>query len=177
MKKYIVPIVIAVVLIIGAIVAVVLINKNRPENAEVSDDNYRPLTEEEIYPSDVEVKSGTYYLNGDRNSDLWVEVNPDFLILKGDDVDASIRNAIVERATENEAIEEEISDAKILYCTEKVYTVSHIGIKDVPYCIHVSRDNTESDPEKLIHSNAGFPYNPDTNTIRLSLFGNFTLAE
>lgn len=168
MKKAIVPIIIAAALGIGGGVTVVMMN--RPAAADKN-------SAKEDVPDNIEVKSGTYYLNGDKNSDLWVEVNPDFLILKGDDVDASIRNAIVERATENEAIEEEISDAKILYCTEKVYTVSHIGIKDVPYCIHVSRDNTESDPEKLIHSNAGFPYNPDTNTIRLSLFGNFTLSE
>lgn len=169
MKKVIVPIIIAAALGVGGGITAVMLNGASNAEAGVIDEDNAPLN--------VEVKSGKYYLGGDKNSDLWIEVNPDFLILKGDDVDASIRNAIVERATQNEAIEEEISNAKILYCTEKVYGVRRFGTATTPYMIKVSRDNTESDPEKLMNSNAGFPYDPDTNTIRLSLFGDFTLVE
>lgn len=168
MKKIVVPIIIAAALGIGGGITAVMLNKSNVAGADAV---------EGTAPDNFEVKSGKYYLNGDKNSDLWIEVNPDFLILKGEDVDASIRKAITERAFENEAIEEEISEAKILYCTQKIYSAVHVGFESYSHLILVSRHNTESDPEKLIDSNAGFLYDADTNTINLSLFGDFTLVE
>ncbi|MDE6728762.1 MAG: hypothetical protein K2J80_12620, partial [Oscillospiraceae bacterium] len=151
----------------GGITAVML-NKGTVANAGTND---------EFLPVDNLLKCGNYYLGGDKNADLWIEVNPDFLILKGTDVDVSIRKAITERALPDEDVEREISEAKILYCTEKVYAVTVFGTEKSPYMILVSRHNTVSDPKELENTNAAFPYNDTTDTINLSLFGDFTLVQ
>lgn len=178
MKKFVAPIILAAVLGICGGVTVVLSNRVNTVRADDIEDTL-PM---------VEVKNGNYYLNGDTKSDLWIEVNSKFLILKGTDVDKSIRDAIVKQQ-ENEDLtsctNEEIEAArqwmfdedKILYCTEKIYTVQPVGLKNMPYILNVSRHNDESTSDELRRSNAAFPYNHDTNTINLSLFGDFILVE
>lgn len=176
MKKVIVPIIIAAVLIIGATVAVIVMNSHDTADKNPAD---------EAVLDNVEVKSGKYYLNGDKNSDVWMEVNPDYLIVKGTDIDKSLKDAIAanfhgldpgETPDEDIALmmKNEFESCKTLYCTQKAYTVSYIGAKNLPYIINVSRDNMKN-PHNT--SAAGFPYNPDTNTIKLGLFGKFTLVE
>ena len=167
MKKIIVPIIIAAALGVGGGITAVMLNRSNVADAE---------TPEPVHEV-PELKTGKYYLNGDKSSGLWIEVNPEFLTLKGDDVDASLRKAINDDAVENENVEAEFSNAKELYCTEKIYSVSYFGTENVPYIINVSRHNTVSTPEELKNSNAGFPYNADTNTIKLALLGHFTLVE
>ena len=107
----------------------------------------------------------------------------DYCLEKGIDVDKSIRDALVKRHEDNsdpvpeKTLQWEFEEDKKLYATEKLYSVMNFGTENTPYLIKVSRDNTESTPEELIRSNAGFPYNDKTNTIKLSLFGEFTLVD
>ncbi|MCI5579517.1 MAG: hypothetical protein MR364_08505 [Oscillospiraceae bacterium] len=173
MKKIILPIIIVAALGVGGGVTAVMLNRANTVSADV----------DELSPVLNVLKCGKYYLNGDKNADLWIEVNPDFLILKGIDVDKSIRDALVKRHEDNsdpvpeKTLQWEFEEDKKLYATEKLYSVMNFGTENTPYLIKVSRDNTESTPEELIRSNAGFPYNDKTNTIKLSLFGEFTLVD
>lgn len=172
MKKFIVPIILAAALGVGGGVAAVVLN--RQADAEP--------------PIVTELECGTYYLNGDKNSDLWMEVNPEFLIVKGTDVDNSLKTAIAvelhgldpaSTPDENTAkiMQEEFDDCKTLYCTEKIYIVEPFIPEKSKSRIKVSRDNTETDRESLTYSNAAFVYNYAENTISTGLFGDFILVE
>lgn len=174
MKKFVLPIIIAAVLGVGGGITAVMLNRSNTAVADAEDFNT---------PADIEVKSGKYYLNGDKNSDLWIEVNHDFLILKGTDVDKSVKDAVVKNYEEtsdptptDEEIKSEVEECKTLYCTEKLYAIKAVGLDSIPYSIKVSRDNSVTDRNELMKTNAGFPYN-GKDTINLGLFGDFILVE
>lgn len=172
MKKIIIPVIIAAALGVGSAAAVISLNKSADADLPVV----------------TELENGTYYLNGDKSSDVWMEVNSDYLIVKGTDIDASLKDAIASRMhglspnetpDENTAAEmqNEFEDCKTLYCTEKVYLVQEFLPEESKSIIKVSRDNTATDPESLEKSNAGFVYNYAKNSINTSLFGDFVLAK
>lgn len=174
MKKFVLPIIIAAVLGVGGGVTAIMMNRSSTAAADAEDINT---------PADIEVKSGKYYLNGDKNSDLWIEVNRDFLILKGSNVDKSVKDAVVKNYEEtsdlsptDEEIKSEVEECKTLYCTEKLYAVKAVGLDNMPYSIKVSRDNSVTDRNELMKTNAGFRYN-GKDTIELSLFGDFIFVE
>lgn len=179
MKKFTFPIIIAAALIVGAIVAVVLINKNRSENTEVFENNYRPLTEEEIYPSDVEVKSGTYYRNGDKSSDLWLEVNSDFFRLKGNNIDEAMRNAVIEDGFRDErSMKSFIESIKTMYSTEKYYIIEN-DTQQFIYRLRISREGNGVNHENLktAKNTTALRFNSIENSIRLGSLGYFILVE
>ena len=171
MKKIIIPIIIAAALGIGGGITAVMMN--RPVSADLD-------------RSVPEVKTGNYYLNGDKNSGLWVEVYSDYLTLNGDDVDASIKASIVKSYEEDEflqdvtltddALQTMFEEHKRLFCGRKLYVVKYVGLDSASYAIQVSRNNTETTKEELLHSNAGFLYN-GKDTIEISPFGDFILVD
>lgn len=134
---------------------------------------------------EVEVKSGKYYLNGDVDSGLWIVVTPETISLKGDDIETSMREAIAEML---EKPQEEINEAamqdylakeRLLYCEEKPYLATVCGGSDKYRClINVDRfNNPVENREDLLNSGAAFRYDDITDTIHLSLFGDFILVE
>lgn len=170
-KKFIVPIIIAAVLGVGAGAATVIMNKQA--NAGLL--------------SVTELECGTYYLNGDKNSDLWLEVNPDFLIVKGNDVDSSLKTAITVKfhdldpnASHDEdtqkMLDTEFEECKLLYFTEKIYMVKEFIPEQSKSLIAISRDNTDT-YDKLEFSDAAFIYNYAEKSIHTGLFGDFILVE
>lgn len=173
MKKIVIPIILAAILGIGGAAAVITMGRNSV-SANADDDI-------DAFPTNVEVSSGKYYLNGDKESDLWIEVTPDYISLKGSDVDKSLKDAIVKDyekdniQTTDEVLNEVFEETKVLYCAEKIYLVRAIGSEE--YVINVSRKNTATDREMLKKTNAAFPYIPAENTIKLALFGDFILIE
>ena len=175
MKKLIIPIIIAAALGIGGGVTAVLLNRSNTAAAD-------PLEGEFV---DLELKSGTYYLNGDKNADLWVEANSEYLILKGTDVDKSLMDDAIKAYEEDSAIPTEeglnwtFEESKKLYCYEKVYVAQYVDMPQYPYWIHVSRDNSVTDRSELKEKSntAVFPYDDKTNTIKLGALGEFILVE
>lgn len=143
------------------------------------------------------VKSGTYYLNGDKNSDFWLEVNPEFLIVKGDNdkLDAFLRAhatkvleelySTIDPITAEElakrkedSIEENVQDVKNLCCVEKDYFIASYMPQYSRYLLKVSRTGERvTDRESLRKSDAAFIYNSATNTITIAPFGEFILVE
>lgn len=151
---------------------------NRPNTAIANDNRFEFV--------ELEVKSGTYYLNGDTNAELWIEATPDYLILNGTDVDKSIMEITKKNFEEasysytDEDINAQFETDKMLYAAEKIYAVQYVGFEEYPYMIHVSRDNSEKDRSELIehgHRDAVWPYNDKTGTIHTGLLGDFILVE
>lgn len=172
MKKIIIPIIAAAILGAGAGVTAVMMNR---ANVATADD---------AVDEEVEVKSGNYYLNGDVDSGLWIEVTPETISLKGDDVDSMMRAAIAEDyagETEDvveEVIQDQLEKDKLLYCEEKPYYAYVVNLTRTRCIIKVDRNNRPvENREDLRNTNAGFSYNDTTDTIHLSLFGDFTLVE
>lgn len=182
MKKIIIPVIIAAVLGIGGGVAAVTLNIANNTTAAA-----------DVQVSNELLKSRTYYLNGDVNAEMWVEVNPDFLTLKGTDLDKSLTEAALrlheeherslkeasislEISADDETMALELEEFKQLYCAEKLYQLKYVGLETIPYTIKVDCDNTITDREELLRTNAGFPFNDKTNTISLAI-GDFILVE
>ncbi len=145
-----------------------------------------------FYEKDI-LKSGTYYLNGDVNAEMWIEVNPDFLTLKGTDIDKSLTEAAIDanyalaQSLESASIDgdfpvtqaistSQLDELKQLYCAEKLYQLKYVGLPGSSYAIMVDRFNEITDRKELLKSNAGFRFNEQTNTIIASI-GEFTLVE
>ena len=180
MKKINIPVIIAAVLGVGGGVAAVSLNiANSTAEADT-----------EI--NDI-LKSGTYYLNGDVNAEMWIEVNPDFLTLKGTDIDKSLTEAAIDanyalaQSLESASIDgdfpvtqaistSQLDELKQLYCAEKLYQLKYVGLPGSSYAIMVDRFNEITDRKELLKSNAGFRFNEQTNTIIASI-GEFTLVE
>lgn len=124
---------------------------------------------------EIVVKSGKYYLNGDVSSGLWVEVTPETISLKGDDIDTSMREAIaVFYETRNFPLDEAIMQQDLVrhkhhYCDEKSYFAYVWLDGSDSYRCMIRCDPTIS--------SAGFRYDDITNKIRLTLFGDFILVE
>lgn len=141
MKKIIIPVIIAAVLGVGGGVAAVSLNiANSTAEADT-----------EI--NDI-LKSGTYYLNGDVNAEMWIEVNPDFLTLKGTDIDKSLTEAAIDanyalaQSLESASIDgdfpvtqaistSQLDELKQLYCAEKLYQLKYVGLPGSSYAIMV----------------------------------------
>lgn len=174
MKKFIIPIALVAALGIGGGVTAVMLNRTNSASANTGDT---------VVPADIEVKSGNYYLNGDKESGLWIEVTPEYLSLKGDDLDNDLTKATAKKHEDvfgepitEEGLEIAFNDNKTLYCDNKVYAPRFVDLESTPYVLCVSRYNDETDPYKLMDSDAGFAYN-GKDTITLDLFGDFILAD
>lgn len=172
MKKFIVPIIAAAILGVGAGVTAVMMNRTNVATADA------PGLEE------VEVKSGNYYLNGDVDSDLWIVVTSETISLKGNDIDTSMREGValmyekdVDELDE-EFMQEQVDKFKLLFCEEKPYFAYVVNTSNWRCVIHVDRFNEPVEKrEDLQYTNAGFLYEDTTDTINLALFGDFTLVE
>lgn len=175
MKKFVIPIIAAVILGVGTGVTAVITNR---ANVAAADN---PGIEE------VEVKSGKYYFNGDVNSGLWIEVTPETISLKGDDIETPMREAITAMYKEDkpelvelneEVMQSNLDKANLLYCEEKPYYAHVVNLQNWRCVINVDRFNKPvENREDLLNSATGFLYNDTTNTIELGLFGDFTLVE
>ncbi len=142
---------------------------------------------------EVTVKSGIYYLNGDVNSGLWIEITPETFCLKGDDIESSLREAITAMYRADQPDLVELNEAamqtnldkwKLLYCEEKPYLARVMPGNDKYRCIiNVDRfNNPVENRMDLLDSGAAFRYDDITNKIRLGGFaaadyGDFILVE
>ena len=145
---------------------------NRPNTAIANDGQF------EYVALDI---CGTYYLNGDKNADVWIEVDPDFIIIKGVDIDTSVRDAIIKDFEEDSIsyTDEDVNTTaklfKETFCTEMRYAVQYIGFEKFPYSITYGNDDPVTGEFKPISH--ALPYDDKTKTIRSGLFGEFTLVE
>lgn len=155
----------AVILAVGG--GIVMLTLDRADIALTDDSEYM-----EEYPTDVEVTCGKYYFNGDINSGLWVEVNPDFLTLKGDDIETVLRDAAG-------GVEENYNNMKLLYCAEKDYVVRNFKPDKLEYVLNISRSGERLDDESIKNDSgsAALLYKKAQNSIRLGAFGDFILVE
>lgn len=170
MKKIIIPIIAAAILGVGGGVTAAMMNRSNVATAD------EPAFEE------VEVKSGNYYLNGDVDSGLWIVVTPETISLKGDDIEASLRETAISRLDGQEISEQDIQDymdaTRLLYCEEKPYYAYVVNVQSARCTIKVDRHNRPvENREDLLNTNAGFLYEDTTDTIYLGAFGDFTLVE
>ncbi len=117
MKKISIPIIIAAVLLIAAVAVTALINKKNAETERLNAEQnvYIPPTE---VPEDT-LKLGKYYLNGDKNADLWVEITPETFLLNGSDVDASIKKYMEKEWSNKDMAQRQRMLTKRYYCHEK----------------------------------------------------------
>ncbi len=106
---------------------------------------------------------------------MWIEVNPDFLTLKGTDIDKSLTEATIRLDGElaqslkkdfdmDFPVTDKISASKLeelkqLYCAEKLYQLQYIGMETIPYSINVDRDNSITDRKKLLKIGAALTLN------------------
>lgn len=164
MKKIVIPIIAAAILGVGGGVTAVMMNRATVATAD------EPGMEE--YPTYIEVTSGKYYLNGDKDSGLWVEANPDFLTLKGDDIETALRDAAG-------GVEENYNNMRLLYCAEKDYVVRNFKPDQSEYILNISRSGERLDDESIKSDDvaAGLKYKKAENTIHLGAFGDFKLVE
>ena len=145
---------------------------NRPNTAIANDGQF------EYVALDI---SGIYYLNGDKNSDVWIEIDPNYIIIKGVDIDTSVRDAIIKdfeedsRSFTDEDVKTTAELFKEMFCTEMRYAVMYIGFENYPYTITYGNDDPATGEFKPIST--GLPYDDKTKTIRSGLFGEFTLVE
>lgn len=170
MKKIIIPIIAAAILGVGAGATALVMNRATVATAD------EPAFEE------VEVKSGNYYLNGDVDSGLWIVVTPETISLKGDDIEASLREAAASTFEGQEVSEQDIQDymdaLRLLYCEEKPYYAYVVNVQSARCTIKVDRYNRPvENREDLLNTNAGFLYEDTTDTIYLGAIGDFTLVE
>lgn len=158
MKKIIIPIIIAAALGIGGGVTAVMMN--------------RPATDEKN-SAVPEVKTGLYYLNGDKNSDIYFELTGDYIALRinGDPVEKAKSYFAVQR-TDDRAVKE-AKDATDDYCKENPYIISVLGTSNIPYQIMIHWNDEQSGP---IYGGIGFDYN-GSDKIRCQPFGDFILAK
>lgn len=132
---------------------------------------------------EVTVKSGKYYLNGDVDSGLWIEITPETISLKGDDIEKSLREAITAMYREdkpdlvelNESVmQDNLEKSKLLYCEEKPYFARVSHLQEWRCIINVDRFNRPVEKrEDLLNSGAAFLYDDITNKIELGLFESF----
>ena len=169
MKKIVIPIILAAVLGVGGGIAAVTMNRATIASADI------PEVSNDI------LKPGKYYLNGDVSTDKWIEVTPDYIALKGTDVEEWLMDGI-RGFYENgdipfteEMVQRDFEENKLLYC-DKLYQLTEFGAKNSPYIICVDRDNKITDRKELLNTNAGFVFNDKTNMISLSI-GDFILVE
>ena len=145
---------------------------NRPNTAIANDGQF------EYVALDI---SGTYYLNGNKNADVWIEVDPKYIIITGADIDTSVREAIIKdfeedsRSYTDEDVNTTARFFKETFCTKMRYAVEYIGLDNVPYSITYGRDDpVTGEFEPISHA---LPYKDKTRSIRSSLLGEFFLAE
>lgn len=174
MKKFIIPIVLAAALGIGGGIAVSMLNK--PVVADRS---------EEL----PEVKTGNYYLNGDKDCGIYFELTDDYLALrieksdpiktvvgyvKNDNIDLP-QDVLAELDTEGDD-EADYGNAKRLYddySAENPYIISVFGTENTPFHLMIHWDKNSSGPT---YGGTGFSYN-GIDRITSHPFGDFILVE
>ncbi|MCH5205554.1 MAG: hypothetical protein J1F09_01290 [Oscillospiraceae bacterium] len=171
MKKFIIPIAIAVVLGIGGGIAAVMLS--RGANSEIENNG---VQSEVIVP---ELKSGNYYLNGDIERDLYLEVTEDHISLKSADLVAEFKKVIL--AEWEEKGYEDIGEEKINssaeeyakeYSPKNPYVISVTGIEEVPYAVLIHWNGTDAST----YTGSGYWFN-GVDTLNLSWFGDFILVD
>lgn len=130
-KKIIIPIIIAAVLGVGSGAAAIVAN-----NSIATADQKAQLPE---------LKFGKYYLNGDVNSDTYLEVTDNYVAVRllCDDKRAGFEELEREYFSKDECyfadidtlvkanIDKDMED----YCSEKKYLISIFGTPEIPYMI------------------------------------------
>ncbi|MDE6733620.1 MAG: hypothetical protein K2J77_12205 [Oscillospiraceae bacterium] len=156
----------AAVVILGVGGCVTAITMNRPAAA----DSALQLPE---------VKTGRYYLNGDVNSDMYVELTEDYIVLRITDGDSL---AMFEEFCRNIGYTEEevaINAEKHRddYCTERKYFLGVTGVKSVPYMLltHYDEEYAATAEDHRV-GGSGYCYDGE-NKIWLSLVGDFYYVE
>ncbi len=163
MKKNLIPIIIAAVIVIGGGIAALLINPP----PDMSDD---------ISNAEFEIVTGNYYLDGDKNSDMYFELTDDYLALR---LENNSYDVLIKHYTEyaEDFFAYSVTDEDIKntvksfynYCNENPYELSIFGNNCT---INI---NVEAEFSGVITTKS-FMYN-GKDTIKCHPFGEFILAE
>lgn len=163
MKKIIIPIIVAAILGVGGGVTAVMMN--RPAVAD----------EDGVIP---EVKTGKYYLNGDVNSDIYVELTEDYIVtrISGDSL-SKFEEFCRNKGYTEEEVAINAERHRDDYCTERTYVLGVTGVDSVPYMLltHYDEEEAANTTDHRI-TGSGYKFDGD-NKISLSLIGDFTLVE
>ncbi len=189
MKKIILPIILAAALGVGGGIAAVMLNRTNNAAADAAP--------EDKVPENLEVKSGKYYLNGDKNSGLWIEVTPEYLVTKADssDIDSVLTSLLREihrdavdlndfKTAESDFIdidyvgEDELKSVKDLLFNEKEYALESFIPEQSRYLIAISCSSERELPESFVVNVNGshLIYSRNENLIRSKL-GDFILID
>lgn len=162
MKKFIVPVIIAAALIVGGVITAVVINKSIG------------LREEEIVEIVPELTYGKYYLDGNADSGLWLELTENTIELCGDDLKKSFAEAVKKHGgIEGDEAESQINELMNEYCSANPYVVTRsIAGMDSGILINWS----VVDEEQHRYTGTGYSYDINSKTINLGLFGDFALV-
>ena len=163
MKKFVIPIIAAAIL--GAGAGATTLVMNRPAVADKG----------VVLP---EVKTGKYYLNGDVNSDMYIELTEDYIVTR---ISGDSLSKFEEFCRNNGYNEEEVAinaeRHRDDYCTERKYVLGVTGVDSVPYMLLTHYDEEEA-ANTTDHRISGSGYKFDgEDKISLSLIGDFTLDE
>lgn len=159
MKKIVIPIIIAAVLGIGGGVTAVMMNRSATADKNLA------------VP---EVKTGKYYLNGDKNSDIFFELTDDYIALRinGDPVEKA-KSYFADGEADDSIVTKDTKTATDDYCKENPYVISVFGTSSTPYQIMIHWNEEQSGP---IYGGIGFTYN-GTDKISCHPFGDFILVK
>lgn len=163
MKKFIIPIIIAAALGVGGAVTAVALNRHADAEQDYIDYSVPELT------------YGKYYLDGNVDSGLWLELTPEHIELCGNDLKGSFFSAVENREgltgsdadTRSETLMSE-------YCKENPYVVTH-SFRDGSCGILI--DWSTVDEEQHRYNGTGYTYFSDSETLNFALFGDFILVE
>lgn len=163
MKKIVISVIVAAALGIGGGVTAVMMNRHATADKNTA------------LP---EVKTGKYYLNGDKNSGTYINVTENSIVIKTEgDALAYFENVCREAGFTEEEVE--INAPRYLddYCTERKYVLSVTGAESVPYMLLTHYDEKDA-VNTTDHRLSGSGYKFDgQNKISLSLVGEFIYVE
>lgn len=146
-------------------------------------------------PPPPELKIGNYYLNGDKNSGLWVEVYPNYLLINGDDVEATIKAWMDADGITPDLwyYERTLEEREEQLCGKKLYSVESLGegsyfvsfritpatdeeLSQSQMVVPDYRDDNEHYAGKKYYSYSYYEYN-GTDTMTFGPLGDFIIVD
>ena len=164
MKKFVVPIIIAAALGVGGGVTAILMN--RPAVADTNKSTAIPV-----------VKTGNYYLNGNKDSGMYFELTDKYIALRVESDSESLeqfKNAMkpYEGDISDELLTSRAKDLRADYCAENPYVISIFGTERIPYQIMIHWNEKDTGPT---YSGTAYNYN-GIDKIHCSPIGDFILV-
>lgn len=125
-----------------------------------------------------EVKTGRYYLNGDINSDIYVELTEDYIVTRmGGDSLARFEEFCRKKGYSEKEVSINAEKHRDDYCTERKYYLGVTGINSPPYMLltHYDEEYAAISPDHRV-GGSGYCFDGE-DRIWLSLIGDFIYVE